>query len=116
MKRFTAILMAAMISLFISCEEENQPQEPFFKLQEISAEVPAQGGELKVVVLTNVEYQYDNTSDWIKDVEVKEGKNTFTHVYQVEPNETEKSRTAVLTFCANKQCMAFTVTQASAQL
>lgn len=89
---------------------ESQEEEDVFKLLSNRADVPADGGLVEVKISTNIEYKYDVTVDWVTEVDTKAVEEK-THVFDVEPNPTDKERVATLTFCAGTTCIPFTITQ-----
>lgn len=91
----------------------NITQEPFvatFELLDTEKEVSANGGEIKVRVRADVDYEFHCEADWISDASTK-APRTREHKFIVEPNPSSEERTAVITFCADQTCKAFTVTQ-----
>ena len=86
---------------------------PTFELLDTEKEMSCLGGELKVRVRADVDYEYHFEADWIQDPESK-APRTREHKFVIEPNDLSEERTAVITFCSGNLCKAFTVTQRAA--
>lgn len=82
-----------------------------FRLTEQSAEVPAEGGTVKVTVEYNVDYECTVAVDWIREVESR-SYDQKVHVFEVLPNENEASRNTTISFCGNGTCIPFHIEQA----
>lgn len=82
-----------------------------FRLTEKSAEVPADGGTVKVTVEYNVDYECKVAVDWIREVESR-SYDQKVHVFEVLPNENEASRNTTISFCGNGTCIPFHIEQA----
>lgn len=82
-----------------------------FRLTEKSAEVPADGGTVKVTVEYNVDYECKVAVDWIREVESR-SYDQKVHVFEVLPNENEASRNTTISFCGNGTCIPFYIEQA----
>ena len=82
-----------------------------FRLTEKSAEVPAEGGTVKVTVEYNVDYECKVAVDWIREVESR-SYDQKVHVFEVLPNENEASRNTTISFCGNGTCIPFHIEQA----
>lgn len=82
-----------------------------FRLTEKSAEVPAEGGTVKVIVEYNVDYECKVAVDWIREVESR-SYDQKVHVFEVLPNENEASRNTTISFCGNGTCIPFHIEQA----
>lgn len=89
-----------------ACEEE----ESVFRLVSNNAGVSADGGIVKVVVETNVDYEYEILDDWVNEAGTKVIEEKV-HEFEVEPNPTDEERIATITFCAGTKCTPFTITQ-----
>lgn len=88
-------------------------QEPFiptFELLDTEKVVSALGGEIKVRVHADVDYEVKIDADWIKDP-VSRAPRTREHQFIIEPNPLPEERSAVITFCSGMICKAFSVTQ-----
>lgn len=94
----------------LTVNQEAYVEEDVFRLLSREATASADGDRIEVVVETNMEYDYNLTVDWIKEVSTKAVEQKV-HVFEVEPNPTDKERKAVLTFCANNECLPFTIIQ-----
>lgn len=87
-----------------------EPEDPVFELSTQSVSVEAEGGEAEVTVTSNVEYKYEVTVDWIKEVTSK-AADEYVHTFEVMPNGSVEERSAVITFCGNNNCIPFMITQ-----
>lgn len=88
------------------------PDQDFvFRLTEKRAEVPAEGGTVKVTVEYNVDYKCEVTADWIREIESK-SYDQKVHVFEVLPNDSEEPRNTTISFCGNGTCIPFKVEQA----
>ncbi len=88
-------------------------QDPFiptFELLDTEKEVSSRGGEIIVRVRADVDYEFHCEADWISDASTK-APRTREHKFIVEPNTSAEERTAMITFCADQTCKAFTVKQ-----
>ena len=92
-----------------------EPEEDVFKLSAQSVEVEAEGGKAEVTVTSNVEYKYELTVDWIKEVTTK-AADEYVHTFEVMPNETSEERRTVISFCGNDNCLPFTIIQKGKQI
>lgn len=86
-------------------------QDLVFRLTEKRAEVPAEGGTVKVTVEYNVDYKCEVTADWIREIESK-SYDQKVHVFEVLPNDSEEPRNTTISFCGNGTCIPFMVEQA----
>lgn len=86
-------------------------QDLVFRLTEKRAEVPAEGGTVKVTVEYNVDYKCEVTADWIREIESK-SYDQKVHVFEVLPNDSEEPRNTTISFCGNGTCIPFKVEQA----
>lgn len=70
-------------------------------LTEDSATVKQEGGEVEIVLKSNVEYEYAVTEggDWITEIETK-SLQTYKHLFQVAPNDGYFQRVAKIVFKA----------------
>lgn len=93
---------------------EETVEEPVFKLSDREAEVGAEGGRIKVTVEFNVDYYYEISADWIKEVETK-AVDSKTYTFEIAENTSESIRTGVISFCGNYTCISFTVIQAAGE-
>lgn len=87
-----------------------EQEDPVFKLSSQSAEIEAEGGMAEVTVTTNVEYSYEVSVDWIKEVTTK-AADEYVHTFEILPNENSEERSAVISFCGNNSCVPFIITQ-----
>lgn len=92
-------------------EPEPEPEEPIFELSKSRAEIGYEGGFVEVTVTANVEYYHSFTADWIKDAD---SSDKHTYIFEVDPNADTESRTAVVTFCGNDNCLPFVIVQGPA--
>lgn len=83
---------------------------PTFELLDTEKVVSALGGEIKVRVHADVDYEVKIDADWIKDP-VSRAPRTREHQFIIEPNPLPEERSAVITFCSGMICKAFSVTQ-----
>lgn len=83
---------------------------PTFELLDTEKEVSSRGGEITVRVRADVDYEFHCEADWISDASTK-APRTREHKFVVEPNTSAEERTAMITFCADQICKAFTVKQ-----
>ena len=83
---------------------------PTFELLDTEKEVSSRGGEITVRVRADVDYEFHCEADWISDASTK-APRTREHKFVVEPNTSVEERTAMITFCADQTCKAFTVKQ-----
>ena len=81
---------------------------PTFELLDTEKEVSSRGGEITVRVRADVDYEFHCEADWISDASTK-APRTREHKFVVEPNTSAEERTAMITFCADQTCNAFTV-------
>ena len=86
---------------------------PTFELLDTEKEVSSRGGEITVRVRADVDYEFHCEADWISDASTK-APRTREHKFVVEPNTSAEERTAMITFCADQTCKAFTVKQRAA--
>lgn len=86
---------------------------PTFELLDTEKEVTCLGGEIAVRVRADVNYEFHCEADWISDASTK-APRTREHKFVVEPNTSAEERTAMITFCADQTCKAFTVKQRAA--
>lgn len=86
---------------------------PTFELLDTEKEVSSRGGEIIVRVRADVDYEFHCEADWISDASTK-APRTREHKFVVEPNTSAEERTAMITFCADQTCKAFTVKQRAA--
>lgn len=86
---------------------------PVFELLETGTTIGSQGGTIVIGVRTNVEYKYEWADEWIKE-DVSKAASVDELRFIVEPNPSGESRTAIITFCAEGTCKAFTVVQRAA--
>lgn len=86
-------------------------QDLVFRLTEKRAEVPAEGGTVKVTVEYNVDYKCEVTADWIREIESK-SYDQKVHVFEVLPNDSEEPRNTTISFCGNGTCIPFHIEQA----
>lgn len=87
-----------------------KPEDPVFELSAQSVDVDAEGGMAEVTVTSNVEYEYEVTVDWIKEVTTKSA-DEYLHTFEVLPNGSVEERSTVISFCGNDNCLPFTITQ-----
>ena len=90
--------------------EDEEDTELVFELTDNRAEVSADGGRIKVTVRYNVEYECSEDADWIREVKTRSVEEK-THTFDIEPNDSDMPRTAVITFCGSSMCVPFTVEQ-----
>lgn len=83
---------------------------PTFELLDTEKEVSSRGGEIIVRVRADVDYEFHCEADWISDASTR-APRTREHKFVVEPNTSAEERTAMITFCADQTCKAFTVKQ-----
>ena len=86
-----------------------------YRLSEGSADLTANAGRLSVVVEDNAEYQCSVDVDWMCMVDYVAGEYQ-TYVFDVSENTTAETRSTVISFCVNNNCIPFVVTQASANM
>lgn len=86
-------------------------QDLVFRLTEKRAEVPAEGGTVKVTVEYNVDYKCEVTADWVREIESK-SYDQKVHVFEVLPNDSEEPRNTTISFCGNGTCIPFMIEQA----
>ena len=86
---------------------------PTFELLDTEKEVSSRGGEIIVRVRADVDYEFHCEADWIGGPSTK-APRTREHKFVVEPNTSAEERTAMITFCADQTCKAFTVKQRAA--
>lgn len=75
-------------------------------------EVPAEGGEVKFTLATNVEYEVKIEGEWLTEVKSKAYEEK-TLVFNAEANETLEARTAKITITAGALKQEITVEQAA---
>lgn len=90
--------------------EHPEPEVKVFEITENSAVVESEGGEIRIEVHFNVEYEVTVDVDWIREVETK-AYDTKIHTFVVEPNELAQPRNAMISFCGNGECIPFVVEQ-----
>ena len=86
---------------------------PTFEMDRTSDEISAKGGEITIVINTDIDYDYEIVPDWIKPLESKVPRK-YRHTFVVEPNDLPEERTGVISFCSNSTCHAFSLTQRAA--
>ena len=111
----TIVISSGAVSMNIyvtqkSKAEDDADTELVFELTENEVEVTADGGRIKVTVHYNVEYECSENADWIREVKTKSYEKK-THTFDIEPNDSDTPRTAVISFCGNNLCIPFTVRQ-----
>lgn len=83
-------------------------------LTESGASVNREGGEVEVVLKSNVEYEYSviEGAEWVSEIQTK-SLNTYTHMFQVEENKELTERVAKIEFRAKDTDITdvFTITQ-----
>lgn len=89
---------------------EPKPEDPVFELSAQSVVADAEGGMAEVTVISNVEYKYEVTVDWIKEVTTK-AADEYVHTFEVLPNGSVEERSTVISFCGNDNCLPFRITQ-----
>ena len=90
--------------------EQPEPEVKVFEITENSAVVESEGGEIRIEVHFNVEYEVTVDVDWIREVETK-AYDTKIHHFIVEPNELPQPRNAMISFCGNDKCIPFIIEQ-----
>ena len=111
----TIVISSGAVSMNIyvtqkSKAEDDAETELVFELTDNNVEVSADGGRIKVTVRYNVEYECSENADWIREVKTRSYEEK-THTFDIEPNDSDTPRTAVITFCGNNLCIPFTVKQ-----
>ena len=111
----TIVISSGAVSMNIyvtqkSKAEDEEDTELVFELTDNRAEVSADGGRIKVTVRYNVEYECSEDADWIREVKTRSVEEK-THTFDIEPNDSDMPRTAVITFCGSSMCVPFTVEQ-----
>ena len=111
----TIVISSGAVSMNIyvtqkSKAEDDADTELVFELTDNEVEVTADGGRIKVTVHYNVEYECSENADWIREVKTKSYEKK-THTFDIEPNDSDTPRTAVISFCGNNLCIPFTVRQ-----
>ena len=91
-----------------------QGEEPVFRLSDKEAEIGAEGGRIQVIVEFNVDYDYEISADWIKEVTTK-SVDSKVHTFEIQANTSESARTGMILFCGNYTCLSFSVIQAAAE-
>ncbi len=90
------------------------PTAPVFELSPKEVAVSAKGGNFEITVLTNIGYEISGMSDWLSEVEVRDGEqpHTVVHVFKAEANPTEEERRGMVSLCNDNQvCLAVPVVQ-----
>lgn len=111
----TIVISSGAVSMNIyvtqkSKAEDDADTELIFELTDNEVEVTADGGRIKVTVRYNVEYECSENADWIREVKTRSYEEK-THTFEIEPNDSDTPRTAVISFCGNNLCIPFTVRQ-----
>lgn len=111
----TIVISSGAVSMNIyvtqkSKAEDEADKEQVFELTDNEVEVTADGGRIKVTVRYNVEYECSENADWIREVKTRSVEEKV-HTFDIEPNDSNTPRTAVISFCGNNLCIPFTVRQ-----
>lgn len=111
----TIVISSGAVSMNVyvtqkSKAEDDADTELVFELTDNEVEVTADGGRIKVTVRYNVEYECSENADWIREVKTRSVEEKV-HTFDIEPNDSNTPRTAVISFCGNNLCIPFTVRQ-----
>lgn len=92
--------------------QAGRPADPVFEINQISFKVDADGGDISMVITTNVGYHFTGAPEWITEKNSTTEGMTTTHVFTVAPNESTDPRNGVISVCIdNGACISVVVTQ-----
>ena len=104
------------IPVVVTQEAAEEEVTPVFEINPTSFNVDASGGDISVVVTTNIGYHFTGAPDWISEKNATTKGMTTTHVFTVAPNENTEQRKGVISFCNdNDVCIPVVVTQEAAE-
>lgn len=130
MKRVISVFSALAVagSLLLSCdlpaddpiqqEEEVVEETPVFSIDPKSVDVPAEGGEFDIrIVSTDVEYDITIVDNWIEELSRSgERKTGETIRFKASANPDETPRSGIVSVCTKDgSCIPVTVSQAAAK-
>ncbi len=91
-----------------------QAQKDVFTVSPDSLSFSPEGGEAKVTIHANVEYEFDSgeAASWIEE----SGRSGESRTYTISINSTGENRTGVLTFTSGSQVRTVTIRQSGAYI
>ena len=104
------------VAVISACKQEEPVIQPSLDVNKTSANVSAAGEELTIEVTSNVDWSASADQDWVS-VDPSSGKGSAEVAkvkVTVDPNETEDTRTAVVTVVADQLTKTLNITQSGA--
>ena len=109
------LLGVLAVAAAVACKPDEIEVTPALEVNKTSVSVVAEGGDVTVEVTSNVDWTASADQDWVS-IDPASGKGSDKAVsvkITVDPNETEASRTAVVTVAADKLTKKVNITQAA---